>query len=242
MQPNPTIDLDTDTTIHSNILPTPPITIQKHQAKMNPSPPKPTNTNTPYHPNDYWDIARSPDDKNPVHSLTALPGHIPTTRVSPSPSPSPLPSPGANSTARLTPLLGQQDVSRGRSTGKTHAQELKLRSRSPRFVPFGGEQGSSSGPRSEGGSRADSDSDSGAGAGTGLGPNYSPAGAAGHGNGGIPSAATTATTREHQAADPERQDQRQDQDQNRDDEVVMSSTAYPGQEWRPAALGQWEDF
>lgn len=206
---------------------------------MNLSPPKPTNTNIPYHPNDYWDIARSPDAKNPVHSLTALPGHIPTTRVSPSPSPSPLPSPGANSTAQLTPPLGQQDVSRGRSTGKTYAQELKLRSRSPRFVPFRGEQGSSSGPRSGGGSRADSGSGAGAGAGAdaGLGPNYSPAGAAGNGNGGITSAATT---RERQAADPERQAQCQAQDQKRDDEVVMSSTAYPGQEWRPAALGQWE--
>lgn len=101
-------------------------------------------------------------------------------------------------------------------------------------MPFRGEQGSSSGPRSGGGSRYDSDS--GAGAGAGLGPNYSPAGAAGIGNSGITSAATT---RERQAADPERQDQRQAQDQKRDDEVVMSSTAYPGQEWRPEALGQW---
>lgn len=182
--------------------------------------PKPTNI--PYHPNDYWDLARV--DQTPVHSLTALPGHMPTTRVSPSPSQ----SSRGNYMAQLTPPLGQQDMSRGRGTGETYAQKLNLRSRSPRFVPFEWGRGTSSGS----GSGAGPDLESG----SGSEPDNTPVGAGGGDGGSNGGGSTSAATSEPQTG--ESRGQKRGQEQDCDDEIVMSSTAYPGQEWRPATLGQ----
>lgn len=115
---------------------------------------------------------------------------------------------------------------RGRCTGEMYAQELKLRSRSPRFVPFEWGRGTSS--RSGSGAGPDLES----GSGSGPGPGNTPVGAGGGDGDSNGGETTSAATSEPQTGES------RGQEQDCDDEIVMSSTAYPGQEWRPATLGQ----
>lgn len=208
--------------------------------------PKP---NIPYSPNDYWDRTRfssSDSDKSPSHSIASLPHHPPALSITST-------SPSRNN--EIPP-----PSSRGRSSQRTYAQELQLRSRSPKLFELRPQD------------KADTTKEDGGGGGrdpaTRLGgfqavnPRTSRVGdqelpwklsIPGDTSGGTGDAAATTDTdagdgggdkhpqRGQIRAINEGQPPVELPDHKEDDEeIVMSSTAYPGQEWKPDGLSQWE--
>lgn len=110
---------DTDTTKETNIA--------RLQLQSQPEiqTDKTTQDTHPYHPNDYWDRIRQHHHQlTPPLSLQSLPRHPPNIHIHITRKPSPL------SSFSLT-----ETDSRGRLADQYHAQDLRLRSRSPRFAP-----------------------------------------------------------------------------------------------------------
>lgn len=206
--------------------------------------------NIPFSPNDYWDRSRFVDP-NPTQSLASLPSHIQSPGPEEPRSESGLkPWPAAMAAAITKPetrpssqnaRLTVQDA-RGRTTDRSYAQQLKMRSRSPQFVPY---------ERSVSGSRS-----------VVASPSPSPRPSVDEKRPGMARAGSdrsVATTRRwyngqsewaqrsegkaETETETDIKDQGQDQSTGKDpDEVVMSSTAYPGQEWTPAGLHGLEYF
>lgn len=210
--------------------------------------PKP---NIPYSPNDYWDRRFSSDsDKSPSHSIAALPHHPPALSITST-------SPSRNN--EIPP-----PSSRGRSSQRTYAQELQLRSRSPKLFQLrpqdkadtteNGDGGRDPATRL-GGFRAVNPRTSRVGdqelpwklslpGDTSPGTSDAAAAAAaaadadtGDGSDQHPQRGQIRTINEGQP--PVELPSHKDKD-DEGEEIVMSSTAYPGQEWRPDGLSQWE--
>lgn len=190
--------------------------------------------NTPFHPNDYWDRSRF-TDPNPTHSLASLPSHIqsPGSGSGSDSGPGLKPWPVSRPETRPNPQsanLRVQDA-RGRTSDRSYAQQLKMRSRSPQFMPF---ERSASGSRSEVAHPRPDEKQR---------PEIVRAGSD-----------VKVPTSDHGDGQPEWGQRSEAQDQllpkqsqcqstgKEQDEVVMSSTAYPGQEWTPAGFHGLEYF
>lgn len=212
--------------------------------------PKP---NIPYSPNDYWDRTRfsSASDKSPSHSIASLPHHPPALSITST-------SPSRNN--EIPP-----PSSRGRSSQRTYAQELQLRSRSPKLFELR--------PQDKGDTSKNGDGDGGRDPATRLGgfravnPRTSRVGdqelpwklsipgdtSPGTSDAAAAAAAADADTGDGSDKHPQRGQipainegkapvELPGHKDNDDEEIVMSSTAYPGQEWRPDGLSQWESW
>lgn len=213
--------------------------------------PKP---NIPYSPNDYWDRTRfssSDSDKSPSHSIASLPHHPPALSITST-------SPSRNN--EIPP-----PSSRGRSSQRTYAQELQLRSRSPKLFELRPQDKADTTENDGGGGR---DPATRLGGFQAVNPRTSRVGdqelpwklsIPGDTSGGTGDAAAAATDADAGDGGGDKHPQRgqirainegqapvelpdhKDKD-NDDEEIVMSSTAYPGQEWRPDGLSQWENW
>ena len=203
--------------------------------------------NIPYSPNDYWDRTRfssssSDPDKSPSHSIASLPHH-----------------PRALSITSTSPSRNNQippPSSRGRSSSqRTYAQELQLRSRSPKLFELRpqdkadtSKNGGGRDPATQlGGFQAVNPRTS------RVGDQELPWKLSIPGDSTTDTAAAAADGDNKHDKHPQRGQIRAinegqppvelPEHKDKDDEgeeIVMSSTAYPGQEWRPDGLSQWE--
>lgn len=228
-----------------------------HTTNLNPSKSKPNTKSQnmppkkplPYHPNDYWDRTHFSTDHDhdhdrahsPTHSISSLPTHPPNLGI---------PSSSAAGRSKRDEIPRP----RGRGAERTYAQELQLRSRSPRVWKVAGTDGGRSASAS--GSFGISHK-----ANTNTDPNSKrriSQGVSESSKSPVPNNPNDSEDNHNHTTVNENENTRPrtirtvnetqpvellgtKHDGHDEEEVVMSSTAYPGQEWRPAGLARWED-